>query len=83
MRAVGKMPDIQALALFDSCVTLGRLASPAVQQCLTVENVLAVMDAHDIAEAMVHSNEARLIRPRQRGNERLLRQIAGPDRSLL
>lgn len=80
MQALRKMPDIRELALFDSCVTLGRLCTPGVPQSLTADNVLAVMDKHDIAEALVHSNEARLVRPRWRGNERLLREIEGLDR---
>jgi predicted TIM-barrel fold metal-dependent hydrolase len=80
MRATTKMPDIRELALFDSCVTLGRSCVESVPEYLTAENVLAVMDKHDIAEALVHANEARLVRPRRRGNERLLRQIAGQDR---
>jgi len=80
MRATRKMPNIKELALFDSCVTLGASCTPGVPEHLTAENVLEVMDAHDIAEALVHSNEARLIRPRRRGNERLLREIKGMDR---
>jgi predicted TIM-barrel fold metal-dependent hydrolase len=80
MQAVAQMPDVRSLALFDSCVTLGRSCLEGVPEYLTAENVLAVMDKHDIVEALVHSNEARLVRPRRRGNERLLREIAGSDR---
>jgi predicted TIM-barrel fold metal-dependent hydrolase len=80
MRAVRKMPDVRELALFDSCVTLGRSCMDGVPESLTAENVLATMDKHDIAEALVHSNEARLVRPRRRGNERLLREIDGLER---
>jgi hypothetical protein len=80
MRATTTMPDIRELALLDSCVTLGRSCMASVPESLTAENVLAVMDKHNIAEALVHANEARLVRPRRRGNERLLREIAGLDR---
>ncbi|KKL03907.1 hypothetical protein LCGC14_2621450, partial [marine sediment metagenome] len=79
MRGIEKMPDIRELRLLDGCVTLGRLAVAGVAD-LTVDNVLEVMDAHDIAEALVHSNEARLVHPRSHGNERLLRDVAGLDR---
>jgi predicted TIM-barrel fold metal-dependent hydrolase len=80
MRAVKKMPHIRDLALFDSCVTLGRSCLAGVPEYLTADNVLAVMDKHDIAEALVHANEARLVKPRWRGNERLLKQVAGARR---
>lgn len=80
MQALRKMPDVKELRLFDSCVTLGRSCMEAVPEYLTAENVLAVMDKHDIAEALVHSNEARLVRPRSRGNRRLLKEIAGLSR---
>ena len=80
MQATSTMPDIRDLALFDSCVTLGRLPLESVPECLTVGNILDVMDKYDIAEALVHSNEARLVLPRSRGNERLSETIAGMDR---
>ena len=80
MRAAHEMPRIDDLALFDSCVTLGRSCMQNVPEYLTAENVLAVMDKYDISEALVHSNEARLVRPRRRGNERLLREVAQTDR---
>ncbi|MHC4716890.1 MAG: amidohydrolase family protein [Planctomycetota bacterium] len=73
------MPHIRNMRLFDSCVTLGRMCLPDVPE-LTAEGVLEVMDRHDIAEALVQSNEARLVYPRRRGNERLLKEVAGHDR---
>ena len=75
MRAVRPMPDIRELRLFDSCVSLGRLCLPDVVENLTAQKALAVMDKHDIAEALVHASEARLVRPRWRGNERLLKDL--------
>ncbi len=80
MQALGKMPAIGGLRPFDSCVTLGRSCLEEVPEYLTAENVLEVMDAHDIAEALVHSNEARLVRPRRRGNQRLLKRLEGSQR---
>jgi len=80
MQAVKTMPHIRDLAPLDTCVTLGRSCLASVPLSLTADNVLAVMDRHDIAEALVHSNEARLVHPRRRGNERLLKDVAGLDR---
>lgn len=80
VQATRNMPDIKDLALFDTCVTLGKSCLEGVPEYLTAGNVLEVLDKHDIAEALVHANEARLIRPRRRGNERLLREIEGLDR---
>jgi len=73
------MPHIDDLRLFDSCVTLGRTCLPQVPE-LTVEGLVEVMDRHDIAEALVQSNEARLVYPRRRGNERLVKELAGAAR---
>ena len=42
------------LALFDTCVTLGVMQSGV--EMLVPENVLAVMDKHDISEALVHND---------------------------
>ncbi len=80
MQATTRMPDIKQLAPLDTCVTLGRSCMVGVPEYLTAENVLAVMDKHDIAEALVHANEARLVHPRRVGNERLLSDVAGLDR---
>jgi len=77
MRAVRNMPDVRDLAVFDSCVTLGRSCMESVPESLTAENVLEVMDKYDIAEALVQSNEARLVYPRSRGNQRLLGEVRG------
>jgi len=80
MRATTPRPNITDLKLLDSCVALGRPCMRGVPEYLTAENVLAVMDKYDIAEALVHSNEARLIHPRRRGNEQLLKAVAGSER---
>ena len=66
------------LALFDTCVTLGVMQSGV--EMLVPEDVLAVMDKHDISEALVHNNEARVIYPRERGNKRLLDWTTGVER---
>lgn len=70
MQAIPQAPTIPELRLFDSCVTLGYMTAGV--PALTAEAALAVMDKHDIAEALVHNNEARVVYPRQRGNQRLL-----------
>jgi len=80
MEAKTKAPDIASLRLFDSCVTLGRTVCPGVPESLTPDNILQVMDKYDIAEALVHDHEARMIRPRARGNRQLLETIKGMDR---
>lgn len=66
------------LRLFDTCVTLGEMGAGV--RSLTVDNVLDVMDQHDIVEALVVNNEARTRYPRELGNRRLLGWIAGIDR---
>jgi predicted TIM-barrel fold metal-dependent hydrolase len=78
MQATAMAPNIQDLRLFDTCVTLGYMAAGVPS--LTVENVLGVMDKHDIAEALVHNNEARVSYPRERGNRRLLDWTRGSPR---
>jgi len=80
MKAVTQAPDIRSLRLFDTCVTLGRLVRAGTPESLTPDNVLGVLDKHDIAEALVHHNEARLNRPRRVGNEELLTMIGGMER---
>jgi len=80
VKATTRMPAVRDLRLFDTCVTLGRSCLEGVPEYLTADSVLAVMDRHDIAEALVHSNEARLVHPRRRGNERLLAAVGGLDR---
>ena len=80
MRATTKAPDIAGLRLFDTCVTLGYGVRGATGKPMTADYVLAVMDKHDIAEALVHSSEARMVCPRSRGNQDLLKQIAGRER---
>jgi predicted TIM-barrel fold metal-dependent hydrolase len=80
MQSKPKMPDIRKLRLFDSCVTLGRVVRAGTPESLTPDNIYAVMDKHDIAEALVHENEARLALPRSKGNRRLLDEIRGMDR---
>ena len=78
MEAVPTSPKIEDLCLFDTCVTLGRMTAGVPY--LTPENVLDAMDKHDIAEALVINNEARVVYPRSRGNRRLLSWIKGEDR---
>ena len=80
MKSNPQMPDVRELRLFDSCVTLGRLVRAGSAESLTPDNIYDVMDQHDIAEALVHENEARLVRPRSHGNNRLLDEIRGMDR---
>lgn len=80
MRALTRAPDIAELKLFDSCVTLGRVVRSGTPESVTVDNVLGLMDKHDIAEAVVHHHEARLRLPRSRANEQLLRDIEGIPR---
>lgn len=78
MQATPLAPAIRDLRLLDTCVTLGQMATDAPS--LTVDSLLAVMDKHDIAEALVHHNEARVAYPRARGNRRLLQWIDGIER---
>ena len=78
MQATGTAPSIEELRLFDTCVTLGFMTAGV--QCLTPDNVLGVMDKHDIAEALVINNESRVIYPRARGNRRLIEWIRGEER---
>ena len=82
MQAVEKMPDIRELRPFDSCMTLGRGVLRGVPEWVTAGNVLALMDRHDIAEALVHDVHARLVYPREDGNRRLLEALKdiGSDR---
>lgn len=79
MKAKHKAPCIKDLRLFDTCVTLGRLPYGG-REWLMPDNVLQVMDKYDVAEALVHHNEARQHYPRSVGNELLLRQIDGMPR---
>ena len=72
MRAAKPMSDIRDLRLFDSCMTLGRGVLAGCPEWLTRDNVLAVMDRYDIAEALVHDHHARFVYPREEGNRRLL-----------
>lgn len=80
MRATREVPHIRDLRLFDSCVTLGRMARAGTPMWLTTENILGVMDKYDIAEALVHHTEARITYPRSEGNRRLLKEISGMPR---
>lgn len=80
MKSVPEMPDIRSLRLFDSCVTLGRVVRAGSSESLTPDSIYKVMDQHDISEALVHHNEARLVRPRSRGNRRLMEEIRGMNR---
>lgn len=81
MKAATKMPDIQDLRPFDSCVTLGTVVHPQCPHCLpTAEAVLEMMDHYCIAEALVHEHHARSVYPREHGNRRLLEKVAGRPR---
>ena len=80
MRANPQAPPIDELRLFDTCVTFGRVVRKGTPVSVTADNILALMDKHDIAEALVHHNEARLNTPRELGNRRLLREIDGLPR---
>ena len=77
MRRAQPATNVADLRLFDTCVTLGEMGAGV--KSLTVDNVLAVMDQHDIAEALVINNEARIRYPRKVDNRRLLEWIVGLD----
>jgi hypothetical protein len=78
MRREKPAATIADLRLFDTCVTLGEMGAGV--RSLTIDNVLAVMDKHDIAEALVINNEARIRYPRSIENRRLLELTARIDR---
>jgi len=80
MRTSKEIPSIKDLEPFDACVTIGRSCLPDVPNLVSAEDVLEMMDKHDIAEALVQSNEARNDWPRSRGNEHLVERIAGQER---
>lgn len=82
MQAAGKMPEIRELRLFDSCLTLGRGVLKGCPEWVTADNVLALLDRYEIAEALVHDVHARVTYPRQDGNRRLLDMLTeiGSDR---
>jgi predicted TIM-barrel fold metal-dependent hydrolase len=75
MLAKPEVPDLTALAPFDSCVTLGRVVMSRTPEYLTAENVLEMMDRYRITEALVHQHHARLIYPREKSNRLLLEEI--------
>lgn len=78
MRSNPEMPDLNDLALFDACVTLGRFSS---QICLPdAGSLLALMDRYRIREALVHDYHARGIYPLEHGNRRILQAVAGQER---
>ena len=79
MQAKPTMPDQKDLRLFDSCVTLGRMARTDLPS-LTRDNILAMLDRYGIAEALVHDYHARTLYPREDGNRRLLETIKGLPR---
>jgi predicted TIM-barrel fold metal-dependent hydrolase len=80
MRTKEAMPALDALRLFDSCLTLGRVVHSQYPESLTVDTALALMDRYHIAEALAHEHDARLIHPRERANRRLLDEVAGQPR---
>jgi predicted TIM-barrel fold metal-dependent hydrolase len=78
MESRPRMPGLQELKLFDSCVTLGRFTGP---HCITnADELLEIMDHYGIAEALVHDYHARVIYPIENGNQRLLEAIDGHPR---
>jgi len=80
MRAHETMPALDTLRLFDSCLTLGRIVHSAYPPGLTADQALELMDRYQIAEALVHEHDARLIYPREHANRRLLQAVAGRPR---
>jgi hypothetical protein len=80
MRAAPVMPPLKSLRLFDSCLTLGTGVHSRYPEWVTAGNVLAMMDRYEIAEALVHDNHARLMYPREHGNQRLLEAVRGRSR---
>lgn len=81
MQATTAMPAIRDLAVFDSCVTLGRVVHTSCPEPLeTADAVLAMMDRYRIAEALVHEHHARFIHPMEHGNRRLLDAVRGCGR---
>ena len=78
MEAKPRMPDLNELRLFDSCVTLGRFTS---EICIPgAVELISVMDRYVIAEALVHEYHARGLYPLDHGNLRLLSFIRGQPR---
>lgn len=80
MRATSQSPTLDELELFDSCVSLGEFVLSSCRENVTVVNVHAVMDRYHVKEALVHDHHARINYPRERGNERLLREVADSPR---
>jgi len=81
VQASPAMPSLDSLRLFDSCVTLGRLCMPGMEEFFSsADELLAMMDRYHIAEALVHQHAARTVYPWQDGNRRLLEAIAGQPR---
>ena len=81
MQAAQTMPAIHGLRLFDSCVSLGRVACSACPEPLPdAASILAMLDRYRIHEALVHEQHARTVYPRELGNRRLLQAIQGHPR---
>jgi len=78
MEAKPKIPDLNELQLFDSCVTLGQFSS---EICIpSAVELISIMDRYAIAEALVHEYHARGLYPLEHGNQRLLSLIRGQPR---
>jgi len=77
MEAKPVMPGLDALGLFDGCVSLGRRPGECVA---TSGELLRIMDRYHIKEALVHDYHARSIVPIAHGNERLMKEIDGQER---
>jgi predicted TIM-barrel fold metal-dependent hydrolase len=80
MQARKTVPALGSLRLFDSCLTLGRVVHSQYPESLTADTALELMDRYQIAEALVHAHDARLIHPREQANRRLLDEVAGRPR---
>jgi len=80
MHAKGKIPSLESLEPFDSCLTIGRILMPNLSVDLTVNAAISMMDRYRIAEALVHEHHARMEYPREDGNRRLLETVRGVPR---
>jgi len=79
MKASAKMPSLDELNIFDSCVTIGRVVG--LTECYPdAETLLNMMDRYRIKEALVHEHHARVVYPREHGNRRLMEMIDGHAR---
>lgn len=80
MKAVKKVPSLEELMVFDSCVTLGRVVLSGCPEYLIPDRIISVMDKYEIHDALVHEHHARVNCPRHHGNLRLMNMIKGRPR---